>query len=195
MPMEVSPAFEPKRREALRAWFQKNHATEKQVWILYPRPERDDGTITYLDIVEEALCFGWIDSTLKRHDEVNVAQRLSPRSKKSNWTELNKERARRMIALGLMTDAGRAVLPDLSLGGFVLPAEVARALAAVPGAKQKFDALPEVYRRIRVAHAVDPKATPEARKSRLDKLVAASKKGETIGNWDDSEFRVTRPRS
>ena len=67
------------------------------------------------------MCFGWIDSTTKRNDEVSLAQRLSPRKAKSNWTELNKDRARRLIARGKMTPAGLAVLPDLTLGKVVLP--------------------------------------------------------------------------
>jgi uncharacterized protein YdeI (YjbR/CyaY-like superfamily) len=67
-------------------------------------------TLPYLDIVEEALCFGWIDSTLKRLPDGRLAQRLSPRRKGSNWTELNRARCKELEERGLMTDAGRAAL-------------------------------------------------------------------------------------
>ena len=66
------------------------------------------------------MCFGWIDSTTKKMDNGVTAQRLAPRRKGSLWSELNKERCRRMERLGLMTDAGRAILPDMSPKGFVI---------------------------------------------------------------------------
>ena len=68
------------------------------------------GTLPYIDIVEEALCFGWIDSTLKKLPDGRLAQRLSPRRKGSHWTELNKERCRDLESRGLMTDSGRMAL-------------------------------------------------------------------------------------
>lgn len=82
----------------------------------------DVPTVDYLDAVEEALCFGWIDSFAKRITPIERVQRFSPRRPKSNWTELHKARARRLIALGPMTNAGRATLPDLD-APFVLAAD------------------------------------------------------------------------
>ena len=70
-------------------------------------------TIAYIDVVEEALCFGWIDSTLKRLPDGRLAQRLSPRRKKSHWTQLNIERCKDLESRGLMTDAGRRTLPNV----------------------------------------------------------------------------------
>ncbi len=77
-------------------------------------------TVDYLDSVEEALCFGWIDGLQKRINEYEKAQRFTPRKMKSNWTELNKERARRLIKENRMTEAGSISLPDLS-EQFVVP--------------------------------------------------------------------------
>lgn len=79
---------------------------------------KDDRTFRYIDAVEETLCFGWIDSMTKRMDDGRTVQKLCPRKTKSIWSELNKERCRRMERLGLMTDAGRAVLPDMSDNSF-----------------------------------------------------------------------------
>ena len=69
--------------------------------------------IAYIDVVEEALCFGWIDSTLKRLPDGRLAQRLSPRRKKSHWTQLNIERCKDLESRGLMTDAGRSALEEV----------------------------------------------------------------------------------
>ena len=81
----------------------------------------------YLDAVEEALCFGWIDSTNKVIDGVRM-QRFTPRKKNSLWTELNKERVRRLEQLGMMTDAGRAVLPPMGVRSFRIDPDVETSL-------------------------------------------------------------------
>ena len=73
----------------------------------------DEDTFWYIDFVEEAMCFGWIDSTTKKMDNGVTAQRLAPRRKGSLWSEFNKDRCRRMERLGIKTAAGRAVLPDI----------------------------------------------------------------------------------
>lgn len=101
----------PKDRAELREWLTANAANEKEIYVHCIR--RAHPTIlNYVDVVEEALCFGWIDSTVHSNpDGEGIFQRLSPRRKKSHWTELNKERCRRMIEKGLMTQAGLDVLP------------------------------------------------------------------------------------
>lgn len=107
--MHIENLITAKSRKALRAWLQENCKTEKSCWVLVsmtPNPE----TLLYLDVVEECLCFGWIDGVKKKVSETELAQRLSPRSKRSSWTELNKERVRRLDKLGLMSDEGRKVL-------------------------------------------------------------------------------------
>ena len=103
----------------------QNHKTEKECWVVVKRGRpTDDSTFWYIDAVEEALCFGWIDSTTKKIADDITAQKLCPRKPRSNWSELNKERCRRMERLGLMTDAGRAVLPDMSPNGFTIDKDI-----------------------------------------------------------------------
>ena len=119
-------------RDEFRKWLITHHATEKECWVKVKRGRpMDDGTFWYVDAVEEAMCFGWIDSTLKRLDG-EAYQRFAPRTKGSLWSELNKERCRRMDRLGRMTDAGRAVLPDMSPGGFTIDKEILSALQQDP---------------------------------------------------------------
>lgn len=110
--MEIHNLLDVKSRTELREWLIQNHKTEKECWVVVKRGRpTDNNTFWYIDAVEEALCFGWIDSTTKKIADDVTVQKLCPRKPKSNWSELNKERCRRMERLGLMTDAGRAVLP------------------------------------------------------------------------------------
>ena len=109
--MEITLLLEFTQRQQLRDWLQENHASAKKCWVVMSRAKNPVGVLPYLDVVEEALCFGWIDSTMKRLPDGRLAQRLSPRRKKSHWTELNKERCRRLIQEGKMTDAGLNVIP------------------------------------------------------------------------------------
>ena len=111
--MEVTNLLEFTHRDQLRQWFEQHAATDKECWIAMYRSKRPPcpaACLPYIDVVEEALCFGWIDSTLKRLPDGRLAQRLSPRRKRSHWTELNKQRCADLEARGLMTDAGRRVL-------------------------------------------------------------------------------------
>ena len=111
---------------------------------------KDDGTFWYVDAVEEALCFGWIDCTAKKISDCCIAQRFSPRQKRSNWSELNKERCRRMERLGRMTDAGRAVLPDMTETGFIIDPEILEALRSDPVVWSNFQNFPPLYQRVRI---------------------------------------------
>ena len=110
--MEIVDLLEYSERAQLRAWFEQHAATEKCCWIaMYRGKKKPEGVcLPYLDVVEESLCFGWIDSTLKRLPDGRLAQRLSPRQKRSHWTELNKQRCADLEQRGLMTDLGRAAL-------------------------------------------------------------------------------------
>ena len=109
--MEIVNLLVLKERSALRQWLMKHHQTEKECWVVTYRQRRPAwDALLYTNVVEEALCFGWIDSTLKKTADGKLVQRLSPRRKNSHWTELNKRRCYDLEQRGLMTDAGRAAL-------------------------------------------------------------------------------------
>lgn len=109
--MEIVNLLHFAERSELRRWLEQHHATERECWVVTSRSKQPGkGVIPYLEVVEEALCFGWIDSTLKRLPDGRLAQRLSPRRRGSHWTELNKQRCADLESRGLMTDAGRATL-------------------------------------------------------------------------------------
>ena len=106
--MEVINLLHLSSRSELRQWLEENHNEEKCCWVVTYRGKRPEWpAIPYIEVVEEALCFGWIDSTLKRLPDGRLAQRLSPRRPKSHWTQLNMDRCMDLEDRSLMTKAGR----------------------------------------------------------------------------------------
>jgi len=109
--MEIGETLYVTNRDDFRKWLERNHKTRKEIWLIQYKKATKKPSIDYVEAVEEALCFGWIDGLEKGMDAERYALRFSPRRPKSNWTETNKDRARRLIAEGKMTDAGLATLP------------------------------------------------------------------------------------
>lgn len=107
--MEIINLLHLGNRNELRAWLNENHKSEKCCWVITYRSKCPEwSAIPYVEVVEEALCFGWIDSTLKKLPDGRLAQRLSPRRNKSHWTQLNIERCLELESRGLMTESGRS---------------------------------------------------------------------------------------
>ena len=174
-----------KSRQEFRQWLTKNSATEKECWVASKRGKPiDKVNLWYLDAVEEALCFGWIDSIHKRIAGV-LMQRFSPRRINSNWTELNKERVRRLERLGLMTDAGRAVLPNMDVSTFAIEADIVIALKNAD-IWEIFKSFPPLYQRIRASNVSFYKERNISLYIKaLKHLVDETKKGKLFGNWND----------
>jgi len=113
--MEITESFYARNRPAWRKWLEKNHDSLKEVWLIRYKKHTGKPTISYNDAVEEALCFGWIDSTIKRIDEEKYAQKFTPRNKKSMWSDWNKKRVKKMIAEGKMAPAGMKSIENVDL--------------------------------------------------------------------------------
>ncbi len=183
--MEIKNLLAAKTREELRAWLLANSKTEQACWVIVSMKASPE-TLLYLDAVEEALCFGWIDSVKKKVSETELAQRLSPRSKKSSWTELNKERVRRLEKLGLMRDEGRMVLPDMSDSSFSIDKAIEQRLLEEPQAYEHFLGFPALYQRVRLDTIQSIKDQPELFKKRLDKFIDHAKENKMYGQWHDN---------
>lgn len=179
--MEITTTLNATDREMWRAWLEANHANEKEIWLLFPSSKSDEPHLSYVHAVEEALCFGWIDGIAKRYDDNYRAQRFSPRRPKGNWTELNKERARRMIAAGRMTPAGEATLPDLSLDAFSIAPDILEALQADPQTWEHFQNFPGLYQRIRISYIESARKQPDEFQKRLEKFLTMTKQNKTFG--------------
>ncbi|EGG31815.1 YdeI/OmpD-associated family protein [Virgibacillus sp. LDC1] len=182
--MIIEHVIPAKSREDLRLWLQNHGTTEKSCWVLVSMTPTPD-MLLYLDVVEEALCFGWIDGIKKKMYETELAQRLSPRTKKSSWTELNKERVRRLEKLGLMSDEGRRVLPDMDPASFRIDEVIEQRLKEEKQVYENFMAFPDLYKRVRIDTIQSYKNQPELFKSRLDKFITNTRENKMYGQWND----------
>lgn len=162
-------------RAQWRSWLKQNHDSSLGVFVIYPKKASGIPGPTYDDLVEEALCFGWIDSTVRPVDEQRTSQYFSPRRRGGIWAASNKERVERMRAAGLMTQAGEAVISGAVADGswtildrveaLQLPPELAEALKAHSGASAAFEDLPPSMRKQFIYH-VDSAKRPDTRRRR-----------------------------
>jgi uncharacterized protein YdeI (YjbR/CyaY-like superfamily) len=171
-------------REAWRVWLRAHHATVQEIWLVTYGRKASKPSIPYLHAVEEALCFGWIDGIQKKMDAERLAQRFTPRRPKSHWTELNKERARRLIASGKMTPAGLAVLPDLSLEAFRIAPDIEAALRAEAETWHNFQTFPAVYQRIRIGYIEEVRRQPEVFQQRLANFLQKTRQNKMFGTLE-----------
>lgn len=174
-------------RNEFRLWLATNYNREKECWVTVKKGRPvDEECLYYLDAVEEALCFGWIDSTNRTY-EGRTIQRFSPRKKNSPWSELNIERCRRLEKLHLMTEAGRKVLPPFTdMEHFLIDADIMEAFEKCPIAWQNFCQFPELYRRIRIDTIQrDKQKDLDVFRKRLERLVQKSEQGVMFGDWND----------
>ena len=174
-----------KNRKEFRKWLSKNHDREIDCYVLLKRGRPvDDKIFYYIDAVEEALCFGWIDSTVRKIDGV-AYQRFSKRKKNSVWSEQNLARVKRLECLGLMTDAGREFFPNDIDKEFRLDKDIKKELVNAKCLKT-FLAFPELYKKIRVYNInFYKKRNFSAYKKALEHLIKETSKGKMYGQWDD----------
>ena len=186
--MEVTNLLDIHTREELYAWYLENHDKVSDFWLRINRArEPFPGVVGYVDAVEVALCFGWIDSTQKRIDDGKPIQHFTPRRKRSNWCWNNIERCRRLIDLSEMTPAGLAVLPEHDPKNFVFEEWVINALKADPVVWKNFNSFPGAYQRIkvdRIQHYNNTKR-PEYALHMLQTLIDDTRKGKMQPGWDD----------
>jgi uncharacterized protein YdeI (YjbR/CyaY-like superfamily) len=178
--LEITTLLKLSNRSDWRAWLEKKHQSEKDVWLI----RISGGSLTYLDSVEEAICFGWIDGLAKRAATGELAQRFSPRKQGGNWTELNKARAQRLINLGLMTDAGALTLPSLKLRHDISE-DIVAALANAGNALENFNKFPPLYRAVRIGYIEEMRKNPSEFKKRLKNFVEKTALNKMFGNWND----------
>ncbi len=175
-------------RESWRGWLAANHGAARGVWLVTWRPRSGRPSLSYDEAVEEALCFGWVDSTSAKFDEDRGKQYYSPRKARSPWAATNKVRVERLIAQGRMTPAGLAVIEQAKANGIwdisdsverlEVPDDLATALAAQPGAAGNFAAFPATARKQMlwwVAEAQRP-ATRAARVAAIAEAAAENRR-------------------
>ena len=181
--MEV-PILDVRSRREWRSWLAKNHASSAGVWLVYYKDHTGVKSIDYGDSVCEALCFGWVDSLIKRLDEERYARKFTPRKPTSNWSDSNRKRWAELQAAGLLAEAGLAAAPTENRYGprpeipEGVPAELEKALQANAKARKFFQTLAASHQR-HYAGWIHLAKRPETREKRIRecvKLLAAGKK-------------------
>lgn len=181
------PIYHAESRSQWRSWLEANHTTEKGVWLCSWRSPDHRPRCPYPEVVEEAICFGWIDSTIRILDEDRGLQLLTPRKAKSSWTRLNRKRVADMEAAGLMTDAGRLAIEVAQGNGWWTiydpvedlnePLSLAAALDASPAARIAWDGFPPSARKMMLWWVISA-MKDETRKRRIATIVAKAAVGE-----------------
>ena len=156
------------RREEWRSWLQTHYKTEKVIWLVFYKKHTGEPRISYNDAVEEALCFGWIDSTVRSVDGDRYAQKFSVRNPKSTYSQANIERLRTLVAQGQVVEAVQVTVGGLLEEEFVIPADILVAIQSNPLAWQNFQAFSPSYIRIRIAFIDGARNRPVEFTKRLD---------------------------
>jgi len=182
------PLLEPADRAAWSAWLEANHQTSPGVWLAVGKKGNTRTALTYEDAVEEAVRFGWIDSTTHRLDADRFRQLFTPRKPGSTWSQSNKARVERLEARGLMTPAGRAAVEVAKSNGswtmldeidsLTVPEDLAVALAAAPPAERFFAALSSSQQKM-ILYWIASAKLPETRARRITETVQAAEQNRT----------------
>ena len=168
-------------RKPWRAWLEAHFDTAREIWLVYPNKASGEPRILYNDAVEEALCFGWIDSIVKKLDGLHAVQRFTPRNPRSGYSQMNKERLRWLAGEGMLHPSVREAVEDVLKEKFVFPADILEAVRANGQAWERFQGFSPAYQRIRVAYIDVAKARPEVYESRLQSFIKATERGKLLG--------------
>ncbi len=173
-------------RAEWRRWLEDNHASSTGIWLVRWKKSAGREWLTYDEVVEEALCFGWIDSLQRTVDEERTQLLMTPRRTGSRWSASNQERVRRLSAAGLMRPAGSAVVAAARADGawnaldevnaLIEPADLIAALDADPPARVAWDAFPPSVRRGILERILDARTDP-TRRSRIETVVTEAHDG------------------
>jgi uncharacterized protein YdeI (YjbR/CyaY-like superfamily) len=187
--MEMTKTTSAANRSEWRAWLEQHHATETEVWLVYYKKGCGKLSVTYLESLEEALCFGWIDSLIHKIDEEKYARKFNPRRPGSQWSELNKQLVAKLVKEGRLTGAGLATVdfslpetdvPRAKRPELPLPDWLKTGLMTSPKAWENFSKLPPSHRRNYIAWISDAKRE-ETRQRRIREAIRMLEKNERLG--------------
>ena len=179
--MEITHTLYITNRKDWRDWLKKNHKAEKEIWLVYPQKATGKPRIEYNDAVEEALCFGWIDSIVKKLDEESTVQRFSPRKPKAKYSQANIERLRDLVAKKKVVKEVAETLGDILNEEFIIPPDILKAIKANKEAWKNFQTFSDSYIRIRIAFIDGARHRPEEFKKRLRYFIEMTEKNKIFG--------------
>jgi uncharacterized protein YdeI (YjbR/CyaY-like superfamily) len=179
--MDISQTLYVTNRKDWRNWLKKNYKTEPEIWLVYPKKATGEPRIVYNDAVEEALCFGWIDSIIKKLDDDHTVQRFSPRKPKAKYSQANIERLRTLAARKKVIKEVANTLEDVLNAEFVIPSDILKAIQANKEAWKNFQQFSDSYVRIRVAFIDGARNRPEEFQKRLKNFIQLTEKNKMFG--------------
>ena len=186
--MEITETLIAESREEWRVWLEANFDTAEEIWLVSPHKDTGRERVPYNDAVEEALCFGWIDSIVKKYDERHSAQRYTPRRDGSPYSQPNKERIARLREAGKIDPSVLGDVANIHPEEFEIPDDIVAALQAEPGAWEFFSSTSPSYQRIRAAYVNQYRPFPEEYAKRLAALVDKSARGKQFGYAIESYY-------
>lgn len=198
MPYIITEVFYPYNRKEWRDWLLEHHQTKTEIWLRLFKKATGKPSLPYDDLVEECLCFGWIDGVVKKYDEESRVQRITPRRiKKSFLSELNRQRFWKLQKQGLITPAGYHPSIVEQIGSpddpLIIPERIKAALQADPDVWEQFQAFDHFYKRLKVGWIVEAGTSksrlPEAQR-RLDYLIKMTKAGKRYGTQPLKDIKL-----
>jgi len=179
--MEIGKTLYVTNRNDWRDWLEKYYRSEKEIWLIYYMKGAKKPRIPYNVAVEEALCFGWIDSIVKKFGKERNVQRFSPRKANSNFSQTNKERLKRLIKQGKVIPEVLESLSEVDLDKFIYPVDIMNSIRENGLAWENFEKYSESYRRIRIAYIDAGRKRPGEYKKRLKNFIQKTEKDKQFG--------------
>jgi uncharacterized protein YdeI (YjbR/CyaY-like superfamily) len=179
--MDITKTLHVTNRQDWRKWLKKHYKTTREIWLVYYKKETGKPRIVYDDAVEEALCFGWIDSIVKTLDEKRTAQRFSPRRPKSKYSAANRERLRTLVKQRKVIKEVRETVGDLSEEKFEVPKDILKAIKGNKEAWNNYQKFSDAYKRIRIGFIDGARKRPEEFKKRLRYFIKMTGKNKQYG--------------
>lgn len=179
--MEITQTFNAKTRNEWRDWLKKNYKSKKEIWLIFQNKSSGKKGISYEEAVEEALCFGWIDSTVKKNEEHSRVQRFTPRNPKSSYSQLNKERLKKLLRKKKVIASVRNTLGELEKEKFIFPNDILDEIKKNKIAWKNYQDYSESYKRIRIAFIDGGRRRPEVFMKRLNYFIKMTEKNKQYG--------------
>jgi uncharacterized protein YdeI (YjbR/CyaY-like superfamily) len=179
--MKVTKTLFVKSRTEWRNWLKQNYKSEKEIWLVFYNKKSGKPRLPYDVAVEEALCFGWIDSILKKTDSESHVQRFTPRNPKSSYSQLNKERLKKLLKQKKVIASVSKTLGDLENEKFIFPEDILNKIKKNKEAWKNFQKFSEPYKRIRLGFIDDSRIRPDIFKKRLDYFIKMTAQNKQYG--------------
>jgi uncharacterized protein YdeI (YjbR/CyaY-like superfamily) len=172
-----------KTRTEWRNWLQQNFNIQKEVWLVYAKKSTGEQRIQYNDAVEEALCFGWIDSINKALDKDHTMQRFTPRQAKSSYSQPNKERLKWLAENNLIHHSFLKTVQEIISKEFVFPLDILDEIKKNKTAWENYKTFSDSYKRIRIAYIDSARKRPEEFAKRLNHFIQKTQDNKLISGF------------